>query len=149
MELSLSEEPFAGASEYSDSFPGFPEDLARIYVRFRPQGADSRLSFLALVDTGAHYCILNEGVAELVRDQLTEDVGEVRLRTAQGPVAGKLYLHRIEILAEVGDNVEFESTILVCPDWQAPCFLGYAGALDRIRFAVNPERNHFKCSPLA
>ncbi len=114
MELSLSEEPFAGASEYSDAFPGFPEGLARIYVRFRPQGVDPQLSFLALVDTGAHYCILNEGVAELIRDQLTEDVGEMRLRTAHGPVKGKLYLHRIELLAEVGDNVEFESTILVC-----------------------------------
>ncbi len=148
MSLSLSDEPFAGVSEYFDTFPGLADTHPRIYVRFRPQGVDRELSFLGLVDTGAHYCILNEGVAELISDQLTENVGEIRLRTALGPVAGKLYLHRIEFLAEAGENVEIESTILVCPGWQAPCFLGYVGILDRLRFAVDPSKNTFKLSPL-
>ena len=148
MPLSLSDEPFAGASEYSDTFPGLPDSYPRIYVRFRPQGVDRELSFLGLVDTGAHYCILNEGVAELIRDQLTENVGEIRLKTALGPVAGKLYLLRIEFLAEAGENVEIESTILICPGWRAPCCLGYVGALDRLRFAVDPSKNAFKISPL-
>lgn len=146
---SLSEEPFAGASEYSDAFPGLPEAHPRIYVRFRPQGVDPGLSLLGLVDTGAHYCILNQGGTELVGNLLTENVGEMRLRTAYGTMQGTLYLHRIEFLAEVGDNIDIEVTVLSCPGWQGPCFLGYAGVLDRLRFAVDPSKNHFKLSPLS
>ena len=139
-----SDEPFAtGASEYLDYLPGSPEPHPRVYVQFRPEGVSPELSFLALVDTGAHYCILNKGVADLIRDRLTESVGEMTLRTAHGPVRGSLYTYRIQLIAETGDDLSFECTLFISPDWRASNFLGYVGALERLRFAVDAPKNRF------
>jgi len=136
--------PFAsGASGYWDAYPRMQETFPRIYVQFRPAGADPGSVFLALVDTGAHYCILNARVAEQIEDLLTDHLGEVDLRTARGPVRGSLYAHRIELIAEVGDDLDMGSTLFISPEWQAPSFLGYTGALDRVRFAIDPEANRF------
>ncbi len=137
-------EPFAsGASEYLDTIPGQPEPYPRIYVPFRPEGVGSELSFLALADTGAHFCILNAGVADLIQDQLGESIGELVLRTAHGLVEGRLYTHRIQLIADQGDHLSFDSTLFLSPDWQSSNFLGYVGALERVRFAVDCPRNRF------
>lgn len=139
-----SDEPFAtGAATYADSFPGLDEPHARIYVEFRPPGADQDLSFRALLDTGGHYCILNEEVAAFFGDQFGESLGETVLRTAHGPVRGPLYLLRIELIARVGEDLEFEVVALIPPGWRAPNFFGYSGVLDRLRFAIDPESNRF------
>lgn len=138
-----SEEPFAvGASVYKDGYPGLPEPHPRIYMEFRPEGtAEFGFSFLALLDTGGHYCILNEEVASLVQDHLTDHLGSTRLRTAHGPVQGNLYLLKIELLAHFGDNLEFEVVTFIAPEWQAPSVIGYTGVLDRVRFAISPRLN--------
>ncbi len=104
------------------------------------------MSFLAFVDTGAHYCILNESITELIQDRLTESVGAAGLQTAYGTIAGMLYIHRIALLAETGEDVDIESTVLVCPDWRMPSVLGYVGALERLRLAIDPWRNSFAFS---
>lgn len=133
----------SGWSEYLDALPDLNEPHPRIYVQFRPEGVDPQLSFLALVDTGAHFCILNAGIADLIQDGLTESIGEMDLRTAYGSIRGKLYTYRIQLLAEEGDDLSFESTLFLSPDWQAPSFLGYVGALERLRFAVDCPGNRF------
>lgn len=139
-----SEEPFAsGASAYLDTIPGQPEPYPRIYAQFRPEGIVSELSFLALVDTGAHFCILNAGVANLIQDQLGESIGEIVLRTAYGLVEGRLYTHRIQLIADQGDHLSFDCTIFLSPDWRGSNFLGYVGALERLRFAVDCPKNRF------
>ncbi len=85
---------------------------------------------------------------ELIADRLTSKLSEITLQTAYGPVHGELYLHTIEVLAEEGQNVEIGSTLFVAPEWNGPSFLGYSGALDRMRFAVDPKSNRFYCGPL-
>ncbi len=133
--------PFAkGAATYADSHPGWKDPHSRIYVKFRPKGVD-QLVFLALLDTGGHYCIFNEIVAASVSDLLTESLGATILRTAHGPVRGELFLHRVELLAEEGEDLDFEAVVFVAPDWRAPSYIGYTGALERLRFAVIPESN--------
>ena len=137
-----SRRPFAtGVSTYLDARPGIAEPEARIYVKFQPHGTE--LPFLALLDTGGHFCILNRDVTALIRDQLTEKLREVVLRTAHGPVAGELYLHTIRLLAEEGMNLDVPATVFVSPEWRAPSFFGYSGFLDRIRFAIDPRINRF------
>ena len=68
--IDLETAPLLGAAEYFDSHPDLPESHARIYVKFRPEGVDRSIVFLALLDTGGLYCILNQDIAELVRDDL-------------------------------------------------------------------------------
>lgn len=122
------------------------DPLSRIYVEFLPEGTD--ISFLALLDTGAHYCILNNRVIDEIGDRLAEPVGRAELRTAHGLVRGVLYLLRITLIADQGDQLGFEATVFVSPDWRGPCFIGYAGALDRLCFAVHPRDNRFYFGPL-
>ena len=108
-------------------------------MKFRPQGIGVDLVFLALLDTGGHYCIFDEVVAASVSHLLTDSLGATTLRTAHGPVAGELYLLRIELVAEAGRDLDFETVVFIAPGWRAPSYLGYAGALDRVRIAVDPE----------
>ncbi len=85
-------------------------------MQFRPDGTE--LSFLALLDTGAHYCILNSSVVD--------EIGE-------------------QIFAK---PLGFEATVFVSPDWHGQCFIGYTGVLDRLCFAINPRDNRFYFGPL-
>ncbi len=139
--------PFAtGSASYLDAHPELVEPLARIYVEFLPQG--SELAFLALLDTGGHYCILSPAVVDLIGDHLTDHLGPADLRTAHGVVAGELYKHGITLIAKRGRPLEIDATVFVSADWQGPCFLGYAGVLERLRFAVDPYANRFFFGPL-
>lgn len=137
---------FQGMARYRDSHPELDETQPRIYVKFRPSGLD--ISFLGLLDTGGHYCLLNQTVAHLLRDQLTDSLGQFWVRTAHGRLSGELYLHSITLLAEVGESVDVEATVFTPSDWHGPCFPGYAGALDRVRFAVDPLDNQFRFKAL-
>jgi hypothetical protein len=138
--LTASGEPFAtGAANFLDAHPDVRDPLPRIYVEILPEGAET--SFLALLDTGGHYCILNRSVAEEIEDRLALKIGMAELQTAYGLMRGELYLHRITLLAEQGEPLAFEATVFVSSDWQGPCFLGYTGALDRICLATHPGDN--------
>jgi len=139
-----SDEAFAnGASTFLDAFPGVRDPQPRIYVKFRPEGVEPTIVFLALLDTGGHFCILNDLVANLVEDRLGERIDEVSLQTARGLVRGDLYRHRIVLIAEKGESLTVDSNVLVLKDWTAPCFIGYSGFLDRLSFAVDAPRNRF------
>ena len=80
--------------------------------------------------------------------ELSDALDSLTLRTAHGPVRGALYRHRIEFLAEEGPNLDIEATLFISPEWHAPCFLGYSGVLERIRFAIHPQTNRFLFAPL-
>jgi len=130
-----------GVSRYQDSHPGLREAQPRIYVKIQPGGLHA--SFWTLLDTGGHFCLLNETVAGLLGDHLVEDLGTFAVRTAHGLVEGKLYRHPVALVAESGESLNIDSTVFVPPDWQGPCILGYAGVLERVRFAVDPGTNEF------
>ncbi len=80
---------------------------------------------------------------------MTHSLGETNLLTTVGRVQGELYRHRIELVAEEGDTIGFEATLLISSDWRGPSFIGYTGGLDRLRFAVDPQENRFYFGPLA
>jgi hypothetical protein len=51
-------------------------------------------------------------------------------------------------LAEIGESYDTEGTFFISPDWPAGrTFLGYSGLLDSIRFALDPQANHFYFGP--
>lgn len=100
-------------------------------------------SFWALLDTGAHFCILNESLASLLRRRLTQGLGSFTVRTAHGPLRGELYRHTITLVAEVGESLDVDATVFVPSGWHGPCFVGYAGFLDHVLFAINPRDNFF------
>lgn len=143
--LSLGSFP-EGAARYLDSHPDSEDAQPRIYVKFRPALVD--FSFWALLDTGAHFCLLNDTVFRFVRDHLSEGLGPFVVRTAYGLLEGQLYRYPITLLADVGKSVDVETTVLIPPGWRGSCFLGYAGALDHVHFGIQPESNQFSFSAL-
>lgn len=144
--LTPSGESFAtGSAEYLDAHPEIHEPLPRIYVEFLPEG--SAISFMALLDTGGHYCILNTDVIDEIGDRLSDSFGQTELRTAHGLIRGGLHIHRITLVADMGAPLGIDATVFVSPDWRGPCFIGYTGALDRLNFAIHPRDNRFYFGP--
>ncbi len=140
--------PFAtGAASYRDSKPGGRDRTAKVYVEFRL--ADTDRAFLGVVDTGAPYCILSSEVAAQLRPNLVSPIGSAKISSRfGGSHDGELYRHSMTLLASHGEALDIDTTLWVCSDWPGPCFLGYLGVLDRIRFALDPSANRFYFGPL-
>ncbi len=145
--LTSREGPFTtGVLRYSDACPGVEDPLSRIYVPFRPDGA--KAWFLALLDTGGHFCVFGPAVADALKDLLADGLEQATLMTSRGRIRGRLYRHQIDLIADDGDDLGVEATVLVSLEWQGPSIIGYTGMLDRIRFAVDPPANQFHFGPL-
>jgi hypothetical protein len=135
----------SGMARYADHYPG-QYDTARIVVLIGVAGLPP---LEAVVDTGAPWCILDPNVAELM-DEITHDDGAQpqALQTRWGTVEGRLHRVTISLLAEEGNSLEFETTVLVPAlppgaTWDRPSFIGLNNFLNRIRFAVDPNQNVF------
>ena len=98
---------------------------------------------LCVLDTAAPWCILKPHIGNLIANELEEVPGSVRLSTRLGVFEGKLYRGWLTLLAEEGESLDMEATFFLSPEWRGSNFLGYQGALERIRFAVDPRANLF------
>ena len=135
--------PFtSGATTYYDTLLA-GEDRAepRIYVPVELD--DSGIEFLALVDTGAPWCIVEPQLAEPVMDGFEELPSPVAISTRLGRYAGKLYRASLTLMPDEGEALAVDTTVFLAKDWPGGSFIGYQGFLDRIRFAIDPERNRF------
>jgi hypothetical protein len=134
--------PFAtGSSFYRDSEAGAPPQAPRIFVRVRPNPLVTPIR--AILDTAAPWCILRPQIGALIADELEAVSGSVKLSSRLGVFEGRLYRGLLTLLAEKGESLDLEVTYFLSPLWRGPNFLGYEGALDRIRFAVDPHANLF------
>lgn len=144
--LKLGEELFTvGRSTFYDSLPESGEKTAKIYVRVRLQASD--IEYVAQMDTGAVWSILDHGTAREI-GVLDQQGEEAAIKTAIGTIKGRLTPVITRFVADEGVTLEVEGTFLVSPEWPAGrLFLGYCGLLDRIRFAADPQANHFYFGP--
>jgi hypothetical protein len=135
--------PFAtGMSVYLDSEVERPQrQPPRVVVRVQPKPLT--IPILAVLDTAAPWCILKPLIGDLIMDELAEIPGLVKLSTRLGTYDGRLYRGSLTLLAEEGESLDLEVTFFLSPQWQGGNFLGYEGALERARFAVNPRENLF------
>jgi hypothetical protein len=144
--LRLGEAGFTrGRSNYLDRRGEYPDSTAKIYVRLLI-GA-RRLPIYAQVDTGAAWSILDPRAAQSL-GILESDGLRTRLDTRFGSMKGNLVRVPVLFLADAGEDYETEGTFFISPDWPPGCtFLGYSGMLDAIRFALDPQVNHFYFGP--
>ena len=122
-----------------------PVSQARIYLRVVP--AYLGVDVLAMLDTGAPWCIFEPSVGKAIVKRLEELPGELTLDTRLGRFTGNLYLGNVTLLAEHGDDLDIESTIFLSPEWPGGNFVGYLGFLDRINSALRPQENKFFFGP--
>jgi hypothetical protein len=146
--LKLGEQRFTrGRSKFSDHLPDFREPTAKVYVKIRFGGLDH--TTLAQVDTGAAWSVLPPDLAKAA--QVEAEAGEpTKLSTRMGIKTGFLLRAPFVLVAEEGESLETEGTFFVPSDWPLGLsFLGYAGLLDSIRFALDPQANDFYFGPPA
>ncbi|HEX9724638.1 MAG TPA: hypothetical protein VGC53_10200 [Vicinamibacteria bacterium] len=128
-----------GRSRFLDS-DGGEEPTPKIFVKVLP--GDAPVPLLAQLDTGAAWSVLDGEIADALG--FLEQAGpSVSLSTRSGTVRGKLIRASLTLVADEGESYQVEATLFVSRDWTHGNFLGYAGFLERIRFAVDPERNDF------
>jgi hypothetical protein len=133
-----------GRMRFLDEDPGHPEKSHKLYVKIEP--GDFGSPVLAQLDTGSAFSILDREIAEELT--LFDGQGQpTNLDTRIGRISGRLERTKITILADEGESTEFEATVFVSRDWPAGSFLGYAGLLERVRFAVDPQQNFFYFGP--
>ncbi len=146
--LTPEQRPFTvGAAPYYDSAePKLLDTEPRIFIRVEP--AHLGIDVLAMVDTGAPWCIFEPRIGSAIKDHLEELPGAYSLSTRLGRFEGKLYRGAVTILAEEGEALDVESTIFLSPDWPQGNFVGYLGFLSRICSGFNPAENKFYFGPL-
>jgi hypothetical protein len=131
-----------GRSRYMDVLRQAPEPTAKIFVKISlVEDIDS--SLWAQVDTGAAWSVLDPQIARRL-GYLDSDGERIRLDTRLGRKQGTLVQIPFRFLADDGTPLDTEGTFFICPDWPpGRTFLGYSGLLDAMRFALDPQANHF------
>lgn len=129
-----------GRAQYLDHDAGAAEGSAKVFVEIAPHGFDGLV--LAQLDTGAPWSVLNTEIANALG--ILAGDGEIKtISTRLGTFTGRLEEATITILAEDGASLEVNARVFVSLDWPGQTFLGYSGLLERIRFGVDPQANHF------
>ncbi|HEX3551794.1 MAG TPA: hypothetical protein VIA62_01020 [Thermoanaerobaculia bacterium] len=102
---------------------------------------------MAQLDTGAAWSVLDPIIARSLG--LLQAGGLVtRLETRFGTMEGRLIRIPIRFVAEEGTSLNTTGTFFISPDWPSGrTFLGYSGLLDGMRFALDPQANHFYFGP--
>lgn len=119
----------------------------RIYI---PVQFDTLPITLAIVDTGAPWCILNEEQAKVLNPNYQNEAIDTKFLTIRGEkTKGVLIRLPITVRAEQGDDITVEGTVFVPQDDRDfPNFIGLDGFLNRIKFAVDPQANIFYFGPI-
>ena len=134
-----------GRSTYRDHLNELREPSAKIYIPILV-GAFQPI-VLAQLDTGAAWSVLDPLVARSLG--LFQASGLLtRLQSRFGTHEGRLIRIPIQFIADHGTALNTEATFFISPDWPpGRTFLGYSGLLDAMRFAVDPQANHFYFGP--
>jgi len=136
------EDRFAsGRSKFADHPPERIEPTAKIYVKVLIAGLPEVQ--LAQLDTGAAWSILSKEIAAAIG--AVEETGErVTMSSRFGVHQGYLVRLPVTFIADAGESLVTDGAFFVSNDWPLDLtFLGYSGLLDSIRFALDPQRNHF------
>lgn len=143
--LTNGDEFAAGRADFLDHAPGVDEGTAKVFVRIELTGLEAEV--FAQLDTGAAWSVLSPDIADALG--LLDGEGEpIALETKYGRMHGRLETATLTLLADEGDELDVEGAqMFVCRAWPSGSFLGYSGLLERVRFALDPQRNHFYFGP--
>jgi predicted aspartyl protease len=132
--------------------------LTYTYRPINPQETSNRIIIIpieigngikieAVIDTGAPYVILDPNLAPLAGFTPELVLSEEIMLIREVKLSGKIARLGFSLRADEGDDMDIEATVFV-PDsaeqWNNfPPFLGQAGFLERIRFAIDPTQDKF------
>ena len=94
---------------------------------------------LALLDTGAQWTLIGGELVDLVEPFASSMRWSITYSTRLGNVEAHCYRLDIELVADEGDDLLVNATVLLAKDWKGPpIVLGYRGLLERVRLALDP-----------
>lgn len=132
----------SGRSSFLDALREVQEPTAKIYVKICLEGR-LESSLYAQIDTGAAWSVLDTAVAESF-GLLNMEGQWIWLDTRLGRMKGRLVRLLVTFPADEGIALDTNGTFFVSPSWPpGRTFLGYSGLLDSMRFALDPQANHF------
>lgn len=130
----------SGRSKFLDRHPAFVEPTAKVFVKVVFVGLDT--TWLAQLDTGAAYSVLESGAANKL-GLFDTDGDPVRLSTRSGDLWGQIVRVPLKLVADEGESLDLEAAFFVSKDWHGATFLGYTGLLDKLRIALDSPANQF------
>ncbi|HEX4499540.1 MAG TPA: hypothetical protein VIE43_27980 [Thermoanaerobaculia bacterium] len=135
-----------GRAVFVDSLKDLEEPTAKVFVKICLEGRVDA-GFYAQLDTGAAWSVLDPVIAKDLGLIGAEGL-RTRLNTRFGILKGNLIPLKVTFLAREGQHLDTFAQFFVSPDWPTGrTFLGYSGLLNSIRFALDPQRNHFYFGP--
>lgn len=141
-------ESATGSAEYADHHPGDPRNV-RIVVSVAI--GHKNLETRAILDTAAPWNVLDPDLAREAGIAIPSD-GFVTLMIRGEHWSGPVVREPLVFLADDGDDLVVQGSFflpVVGPrPWSHPNFVGYTGALERVRFAVHPGEHRFWFGPL-
>ena len=132
-----------GAVGYEYTPATLTDTTNRIILEVVIQGVSTR----AVIDTGAPYVICSPQIGRLVGVTSEAALARENMVIRGKILSGFVVRLNIQIVADVGENLDVDSTVFV-PDsvelWgNFPCFIGLGGFLERIKFAIDPNTDTF------
>jgi hypothetical protein len=135
---------YTGRSPYQpDSEAGIHSLLVAVECRI----GDFPNAVLALLDTASHWCVLPPEIAEALG--YSAEPTDLAYLTRFGRLEGRLHLIPVFFVAYDGDTLQVDATWFVAGDWTGPAVIGWKGCLERMRFALDPAKDHIYFSDLS
>ena len=130
---------------YLDRYDSGADNRICVGVKF-----DTLPKTLAIIDTGAPWCVLNREQAQVLDPDYKTQALQTKSLTIRGfQIDGVLIRIPITLCAEKGRDITIEGTVFIPDDeFNIPNFIGLDGLLCRIRFAIDPENNDFYFGPI-
>lgn len=146
----------SGAIKYLYAPATAKESTNRILIPITVEPANlktgKRISIQAVLDTGAPYSILDPAIAEVVGFTSEQAQERERMLIRGMRLEGSLTRLSITLQATQGDDLNIETTAFIPDSLEAwggfPSFLGMAGFIERLRFAIDPNEDKFYYGPL-
>lgn len=92
----------------------------------------------AFLDTGSEFPIIGGELARRLKNRPIERE-RVKVHTWLGDIVGDIVRLTITLIADEGEDLPIESSVLLTEDWDEPeIVLGYDGFLNRVRVALDP-----------
>jgi len=129
-----------GLTAWSTGYAEFgPQEtsIGKIMVGVKCQIENLRGQDVGFLDTGAELPLIGGELARWLGNYPIEKE-DVKIVTRFGELSGNVVRMTITLVADHGENLPIESSVLLAEEWDGPIVLGYDGFLNRLRFAFDP-----------
>ncbi|OQW92419.1 MAG: hypothetical protein BWK78_01755 [Thiotrichaceae bacterium IS1] len=92
---------------------------------------------MALLDSGAQYSVVGEEIYAALSQTFQPTGDIIKMSTRRGLIKGVLERIEIRLVADVGEDLNLETTFFISEEWTGPTVLGFS-TLSQMRMALDP-----------